>query len=589
MLLSFSFCAMSSNRVSLKEATLAATNFYFEKYCTADGKSISYNDIQISGVFEEKVQEETVLYIFNFQKGFVVMPTIQSLPPVLAYSFEGNYSSTNLPPAFKDFINYYSEATVYNINKDKSGSGIRSIRGDDVVDYIEPNPLWSYLLDTPDNFIAKVKNNKDLKSKGVTPLLQSTWGQAGGYNDLCPVFNSSHCVTGCVATAMAQLMYYHKFPEHGKGSHSYYHPYFENISADFSDATYEWDKMKNTYADSYDETAELMFHCGVSVDMFYKQDESSASMFAVKTAMVNYFNYSIRAEFVMRDTAKEEEWCSMLKEQLDDGKPVLYDGYGSMGAHAFVCDGYDDQNRFHFNWGWDGSLNGYFNLNDLTPDIYDFTDGQSAIIDLVPYDFPYCVADKTYTDSTKTFDDGSGYSKYWNNTDCQWLIAPDSGEKITITFNSFQTEEGKDILTIYDGESTSDPVLGTFSGSSIPGVITSTGNKVLLNFITDSINQYFGWEITYNAVSTGINEKGHTAGPEVSVFPNPARGILNISTGLTGNTGINIFNMIGEKVYTKTTACPEKQTIDVSAFPKGVYFINLRNETYNITRKIIFE
>lgn len=278
------------------------------------------------------------LYVFNRrQGGFVIVSgddrTIES---VLAFSEDGEFDYDKLPSNAKYVIdNYVSQ--ISNIER----TGVKKT-----------------LAKISDDFPASVE-----------PLLGSTaWGQDAPYNNYCPELEGIRCPTGCTNTAMAQVMYYHKWPEQGTGSHSYYWTKGDVIlSADFSRSTYRWDLMTPTYSNSSskeacDAVARLMSDCGISTNTTYDIGGSGASDDYMARALITYFNYDKGIKFLDRDHCSSEDWHYILKKELAEGRPVVYSGGSNLEnvvAHAFVCDGYKDDRYFHFNYGWGGDNNMY--------------------------------------------------------------------------------------------------------------------------------------------------------------------------------------------------------------------------------------
>jgi hypothetical protein len=189
-------------------------------------------------------------------------------------------------------------------------------------------------------------------------------------------------------------MHYWKYPTTGWGSHSYSNAGV-TLSADFGNTTYDWDHMPDSLTESSSDAevnavATLLYHCGVSVDMYYTQNGSGANTKDVPNAMVRYFSYSKQIHWEKRSTYNDEEWLALLKGNLDLLQPVYYNGSGNHGGHAFVCDGYDSNDLLHFNWGW-GVANGYFSLGNLNPLAYTFNKSQFAIFDIYPHYDPCLV------------------------------------------------------------------------------------------------------------------------------------------------------------------------------------------------------
>ncbi|MDE7426377.1 MAG: C10 family peptidase [Muribaculaceae bacterium] len=207
----------------------------------------------------------------------------------------------------------------------------------------------------------------------IEAMTVTEWGQGTPYNSLTPVISGTHAVTGCVATALAQVMYYHRWPAKGNGSHSYtLKATGESVSADFSNSTYDWSEMLPSYSSDSPESArnavaELMYDCGVATNMQYTTGESSAQAVAIPNAMVEYFGYDKGLYYADRNYYDIEEWNRFVYDQLANYGPVQYSGQSDDGGHSFVCDGYSHDGYFHINWGWTGSANGYFLLTALSP------------------------------------------------------------------------------------------------------------------------------------------------------------------------------------------------------------------------------
>ena len=212
----------------------------------------------------------------------------------------------------------------------------------------------------------------------VAPMLTTQWNQDAPYNDLCPTLNSMRkAYTGCVATAMAQVMNYHEWPVTGTGSHSYFdNPLVggcgQTLSADFGSTTYEWDLMLDTYDSSSSEeacnaVATLMFHCGVATEMSYTANASGTYSYKAAEALATYFGYPQNVQSLNRDYRPYDEWITLIKNEIDAGRPVIFGGSSSTGGHEFVIDGYRTDGYFHVNWGWSGQSDGYYLIATLDP------------------------------------------------------------------------------------------------------------------------------------------------------------------------------------------------------------------------------
>jgi len=213
---------------------------------------------------------------------------------------------------------------------------------------------------------ASVTDNK----KPIAPMLSTQWGQDAPYNNLCPVINGERSVTGCVATAMAQVMRYHKYPAVGKGTVA---NSSSGATLQLSTLPFDWDNMSDRYTSTSTEAqnsavAVLMYAAGMAVNMNYSPYASSAANNAIAPALVEYFGYDKSAYYASRCYHGLQEWIDLVYDQLVNYGPVQYQGLNSNnGGHAFVCDGYSSDGFFHFNWGWKGLSDGYFKLTALNP------------------------------------------------------------------------------------------------------------------------------------------------------------------------------------------------------------------------------
>jgi hypothetical protein len=569
ILLFFAF-GIYSSPVGKGKALLFAKNFYYVNSVS----DVSKESLTSEFVTEKSYKNTLCFYIVKFaKKGYVIVSADDAFFPVIGFSEEDNFSLDSMPPEMAWWLEMRAKEMIAS-NKFNTSSDATIQK------------VW-------DSFENANALSKAPKTTEVLPLLTSKWDQGLNYNFHCPEAYGGpggKSYAGCVATAMSQIMYYYKYPQHGQSSHSYYDPYYVSVSADFANTTYDWASMSNSInTNSKEAISTLMFQCGVAVDMRYSPTGSSAYSEFVKDAMTTYFNYSIRSKYLEKDPYSNADWDQLLMDNLDNAQPLLYSGSGAEGGHAFVCDGYKDSCFFHFNWGWSGSGNGYFYTSSLNSGNGDFSSYQSALFNIAPYDYPYCHNQKTHTKNASSIGDGSGYSYYWNNSDCDWLIAPENSNKIVLQFVSFDTESGHDIVTIYDGTDATAPILGQFSGSNIPPTITSSGNAVYITFITDSANQHQGWQLNYSSLTTGIEE---TAGQNVfSVFPNPAENILNVqlTQALQEDATIEFYNLLGEKIRTEMLSKNKStKNINLSDVPEGVYFIMLKTKnTTNITKLIV--
>lgn len=378
----------------------------------------------------------TNLYIFAAEQGFVVMSADDCVQPILGYSLTDMFDTKDMPENLKWWLQGYSDEIQSAIDNKMRASS-------------EVTKMWKDL--------AEGNSKAGKATMVVAPLIQTKWNQNKYYNDLCPAVSdgpNGHAYTGCVATAMAQIMKYWSYPSTGIGSHSYTWN-GQTLNADFGATTYDWANMEDYYeyyfvngtdqyahwlsepsAEKIAAVATLMYHCGVSVDMIYGGNStggSAAPNAYVANALKTYFNYKNTAQYKQKSYNStvyytDEEWIAMLKAELNANRPMQYGGQDPNGnsGHAFVCDGYNTDDYFHFNWGWAGRYNGYFSINNLDTGANSgeagagngvYTRNQDAVIGIEPGSMVPAPTNLTYTlsglnDITLTWNGVSAASSY---------------------------------------------------------------------------------------------------------------------------------------------------------------------------------
>ena len=316
-------------------------------------------------------QDTVYYYVFDAGNGFVIVAGDDAVRPILGYSINGNYNENNLPPNFACWMN--------NLQQEIADTQMQKLPQTEVV-----RQEW-------DRYMSGIVKND--ATSAVGPLLQTKWSQGAPYNNQCPSYGGTRCVTGCVATTMAQIMKYHQQPARGSGkseAHTTTTLKIDIPSVDF-EVNYDWENMLDVYTDTADTiqqnaVATLMYHCGVSVKMDYA-DESGASSALVPKALTTYFGYDKSMMLISRGGYDITGWETLIREQIDMGLPVFYAGSNPCTGHAFVCDGYDNTGLFHFNWGWGGSNDGYFVTTSLNPGQI-FNNGHEIIINIKPDNKP---------------------------------------------------------------------------------------------------------------------------------------------------------------------------------------------------------
>ncbi|MCX7697450.1 MAG: C10 family peptidase, partial [Bacteroidales bacterium] len=303
---------------------------------------------------------------------------------------------------------------------------------------------------------------------------------------------------GCVATMMGMIMYYYRYPTQPTGFHSYQSPY-GTLSINFNQHQYKYEEMPYKLQGENLMVAKLLFHCGVSVNMNYSPHGSGAYMDDVVEAMKTYFGYHSSIYLDYKDYYSDNGWINKLKTELNAFRPIPYAGFDTTSGHAFVCDGYDEMNLFHFNWGWSGYFNGYYAINNLNP-ASNFSLGQQAIFNCYPasqYNTGSC-AHYSMQEKSGSLQVGFPFSNYGNNLQCSWLIDPnDTLTGIDLYPAYFATESANDILTIYKGSDANAPLFATYSGNSMPSHIFIPTQKLYVTFTSNSSVTDKGFHIDY--------------------------------------------------------------------------------------------
>lgn len=516
--------------VTPDKAERVALNFYTERVLLTEHSLHKELRASVAELIMDGARNPLYYHIDITPGGFVLVSGIDAVVPVLGYAFDGEFRKElrNL----NAWMQHYTDQISF-ISESKLPAPAEILAEWNRLETDDPSTL------------------SDLRGlTSVAPLLVSKWNQDKYYNGQCPLDPAGpdgRCYAGCVATAMGQLLYYYRFPMQGQGSYSYIHPVYGNISADFGATTYDWNGMPGSLSSSNFPVANLLFHQGVSVDMDYGPDGSGMWNHKAAYSLKTYFRYGPETQYYFRDSISLD-WDSILIVNLDQRKPLYYAGWAgvqSNSGHAFVCDGYQGTDYFHFNWGWGGQSDGYFYLNNLTPGGSNFNFAQEVIPmfpDTLLNTYPVNCAGRIELNGVRgSIEDGSGWYPYLTNRSCSWLINPqdpeyDSVSKIKLTFLKMNTETGHDLITIYDGDTTTAPVLGVYSGNTLPPSITSSGNKMLLVFESDAAGNLDGWQADYE-----------------SIFPVYCSG-TTLLTDLTGD----ISDGSGNKNYINSSLCKWK-------------------------------
>lgn len=310
-------------------------------------------------------------YVFNFgdNQGFVVVSGDDSLTELIGYSREGSFSTENMPQNLRSWFGTYADY----VEKVQSGEA------------------------------APIKRASEVGTPVVDALVKTHWNQDEPFNRMCPAYyieENEILPTGCVATAVAQVMKYYEYPSRGKGeiSYSYYQANDPasrtDISVDFSQSTYDWDNMLDDYTRYYDANkniineyndteaeavALLMRDCGASVLMTYALSGSGALDFNIPYGIATHFGY--KSSLYIRSAMTDAQFIGIIEDELDNGRPLVFCGSGSAGGHCFVADGYDSNGLLHINWGWGGLSDGWFDINLMNPDAIGIGGGAGGFVE----------------------------------------------------------------------------------------------------------------------------------------------------------------------------------------------------------------
>lgn len=465
--------------INLSKAEQVAVNFLFEK-SNQYGDAVNYYDLNIA----ESYLVDNAYYVVNFEKGWVVVAADDVMTPVIAYNYEGVFPVIN-----HEFAPFNSWMQTYV-------DQISFVRDNNIEAEADVVAQWkAYSTNNPSTLNMRA-------DRDVDPLVTSTWNQDNPYNAMCPedpAGPGGRVYVGCVSTAMSIIMHYWRYPLTGSSSHSYYLYPYGTLSANFGETDYNWDGMTDVINDKYIwEIAQIGYHGAVSVDMGFGGDGSGAYSNDVPYAYATYFNYMNSVNYVSKSNYTTSAWENMMQAELNASKPIYYSGQSTDGGHAFVCDGFQGSNYYHYNFGWSGSGNGFYTLQDING----FHSYQAMVRNIYPADaaYPYiATGEKELTTLAGSFTDGSGpVEDYPQSMSASWLINPqndqDSVTSITLSFIEFNTYNS-DKLRIYDGGDDNAELIGTYSGTDIPADITSTGNQLYITF--SSVGEAAGFKVEY--------------------------------------------------------------------------------------------
>ena len=379
-LVTLALASLTANaaNISANDARLMANNF-LKQSASNKFNAVALADLQLAHAEASAVvSTANDYYAFNIKGGgFIIVSGEDRAAHVLGYSDKGRFDFNNLPAPLTDLLNGYKKEIEY----------LQTYTDNDLV------PMTNAFMGT----------------NGVEPLIKITWGQEMPYYLQCPKKNNEYCVVGCIATAMAQVMYYWKYPESSNSISAYYSSGYGQVPA-LPATTFDYSKMllsychwdwntsqliQDTYTDEQaQEVAKLGRYCGQAADMQYSPDGSGAYTSDQLDAMKS-FGYRSSAQYVQKSgwwssNYTTQQWEAMIKTELDAGRPILYSANDpSAGGHAFICDGYNTEGKFHFNFGWYGTCDGWYvstalNMTHREGDYLQFNSGHEMLIGIEP-------------------------------------------------------------------------------------------------------------------------------------------------------------------------------------------------------------
>ena len=551
LFISYLFGAFYLNAQSVDPQTAQAVALHFFNSRSAqpatDMKLLAQNNTEASYFVFEPTNGE----------GFVLVSSQRSVAPVLGYSMTQKFDLTGAPDNLKSWLNNYDQ----HIKIAAAGRN----RVDRKIE-----EQWSNL-----------STGVQMELRGARtagPLLTTSWGQSPLYNQLCPKNGmGQQAVTGCVATAMAQIMKYWNYPAIGQGGIAVDDDDDASdgiagvFSANISGTVYNWNSMPDVIdANNWASIAQLMRDAGISVKMNYGTTESGAHSQEVPGAMQRFFAYQ-ESQLLDRDDFDDDEWEDMLRNSIDNGVPVYYDGTrkdaSGSHSHAWVCDGYNER-YFHMNWGWDGTrqdiwfLLDFLNGKEKSPYNYN----QSAIFGIIP---PGC--------KPNHFSSGVAIA---NVQVAHWIhanstVAPLPGVQVVF--------DAHDEITLLPG-------FTVVEGSNFTALIEGCGGN---NAESNEVEELSIANPSNELPSGDAGEKAPSA-KALSIAPNPFSGSTTVTYTLENEQLVSaqLLDMTGRLMASPISrqiqvAGEHRFTLDANNLPAGLYFLVLQAGPKRQTQRVI--
>lgn len=520
--------SLNANPVDREKAKIIGQKFA----CTAINSDLKASDLQLVYTGTSN-RGEACFYAFNVgEEGFVIVSADDRFRPIVGYSNEGPFETENMSPELAFYLEKIIEA--------------RTSRN-------------AVLFDNTAEEWASVANTGKLISRnggrGVDFICTTKWNQDSPYNLYAPDAPGGpgdRCYAGCVATAMSQVMKHWDHPTKGMGSHSYYSNY-GLLTANFGTTNYDWDNMPiRIHGASPQEQIEaialLMYHCGVAVDMMFSPNGSGAYSTDVPDAISSHFLYSDNADHEERNNYSLLAWQNKLKASFDLNWPLYYSGYSNSGGHAFVCDGYDDNDYFHYNWGWGGSGDGWFVIDEI-----DYASWAAAIFNFVPAEvFLYMPKEPENLTVTTETDGTFSATLSWNN--------PTKNIQNGNLTNIDQIIVKRDGKTIFSESNVAPGAAMSFTDHYLPTVVNYAVYAV--------VNSAKGIEATAESILLGPTTQW-----TVDMTSSDPEGWGSASISFVNSAGIEVANAT-------LTSASSTQTVNI---PKGSIYLYWNRPSHTIS------
>lgn len=507
----------------------------------------------VSTVYPVQTDSDTLFFIVNMKPGgWLLISASMKIKPVLGFGFSGDYTypDENINNPEYIFIGNYKEQI----------SAIKSMPD------MEMEKGW-----VPGSFRESKSKSED--QINVSNLISVTWDQGRNWNMFCPEDPDGpggHVYVGCVAVSMAQAMSIYMQPDYGEGSKDYLNDTYGLLSVDFASTNYKWDSMSLDMADQYN--ALLLYHCAVSVDMDFGPDGSGTQTALAKIALRDYFRMSREMTYIRRD--RVSNWKELITLELIEGRPIIYKGDANddEAGHSFNIDGVINSDYFHINWGWSGSNNGYFLLDDLTPGTNNFTQNHAAIFGIQPYYYPTGVELSSYFVPQGV---ASGATVGKIN-----IVDEALDNEYLITLGSDSTFIAGSWYRDYyiDGDTLRTGILFTEN--------VNTTDTIWFQ-VSDVHDNYFEAEVVLRLgdTSTTSISKVQARLEDLILYPNPVSDILKIeSSAVEFVSSVKIYSMNGSILIEKYLH-GQSIELDVSSLKPGLYILGLAYSDGIIVRK----